>query len=62
MIINGKKIQEELLSDLQKRLENLKEKGVTPGIAIVTLGPEETWEAYVNQKLKLADRLNVPSF
>ncbi len=59
MIIDGKKLQEELLSDLQRRIRILKEEGVVPGIAIVTLGPEETWEAYVNQKLKLAERLGV---
>ena len=59
MIIDGKQLQKDLLSGLAKRIENLKTKGVIPGIAIVTLGPEETWEAYVGQKIKLANKLGV---
>lgn len=59
MEISGKKIQQELLIDLESKIEKLKSKGITPGIAIVTLGPEETWEAYVNQKMKLAKTLKI---
>lgn len=59
MEINGKKIQQKLLVDLKLRIANLKEHGVTPCIAIVTLGPEETWEAYVGQKIKLAKKLDI---
>ena len=59
MEINGKKIQEELLDNLKSKISNLKSRGVTPGIAIVTLGPEETWEAYVAQKIKLAESLGI---
>lgn len=59
MEISGKKLQEELLPKLEKRIKNLKDKGVIPGIAIVTLGPEATWEAYVRQKIKLAKSLGI---
>lgn len=59
MKIDGKKIQEELLVGLKLKIENLKEKGIVPCIAIVTLGPEETWEAYVGQKIKLAKKLDI---
>lgn len=59
MEINGKEIQLDLLEGLKKRISELKKKGVTPGIAIVTLGPEATWEAYVTQKIKLADSLGI---
>jgi methylenetetrahydrofolate dehydrogenase (NADP+)/methenyltetrahydrofolate cyclohydrolase len=59
MEINGKILQLELLKGLGERIENLKRRGVTPKIAIVTLGPEETWEAYVGQKIKLADSLGI---
>lgn len=59
MEISGKKLQEELLPDLKRRIENLKLKGVNPAIGIVTLGPEETWEAYVGQKIKLAKNLGI---
>ncbi len=59
MEINGKKIQEELLPQLISRIDALKNRGVNPGIAIVTLGPEVAWEAYVNQKMKLAKKLGI---
>lgn len=59
MKIDGKKIQEELLVNLKFKIENLKVQGIVPCIAIVTLGPEETWEAYVGQKIKLAKKLDI---
>ncbi len=59
MEIDGKKLQEQLLPDLQKRTAKLKKSGVVPTIAIVTLGPEETWKSYVGQKIKLANKLGI---
>ena len=59
MEINGKILQLELLKGLEERIKSLRQKGVIPKIAIVTLGPEETWEAYVGQKVKLADSLGI---
>lgn len=59
MEISGKRIQQELLENLKLKIRNLKLSGVTPGIAILTLGPEETWEAYVSQKIKLAKTLSI---
>lgn len=59
MEINGKKLQEELLVDLKLKIEKLKQEGIVPCIAIVTLGPEETWEAYVGQKILLAKKLGI---
>lgn len=59
MRIDGKKLQLELLKNLKKEIEILKQKGITPGIGIVTLGDEETWEAYVGQKIKLAKELGI---
>ncbi len=59
MEINGKELQQQLLTNLKSQISNLKSKGITPGIAIVTLGPEEAWEAYVGQKIKLAKQLGI---
>lgn len=59
MEINGKKLQEDLLPRLVSRVEKLKSQGINPGIAIVTLGPEVAWEAYVSQKIKLAKKLGI---
>lgn len=59
MEISGRKLQEKLLPGLVKRIKSLKSKGVTPGLAIITLGPEETWKVYVGQKIKLAKKLGI---
>ncbi len=59
MEINGKKLQEDLVRKLSSEVKRLKEKGIDPCIAIVTLGPEKSWEAYVKQKLKLAEKLHI---
>ncbi len=59
MEINGKKLQQDLIPNLVKRVEILKSKGIMPGIGIVTLGPEAAWEAYVTQKIKLAKKLGI---
>ncbi len=59
MKINGRQIAEEIRSELKGRIEKLKQKGVTPKIAIITLGPEASWEAYVRQKIKVAGELGI---
>lgn len=59
MEINGRELQVRLLENLKIEIDALKKKGIEPFIGIVTLGPEESWEAYVSQKLKLAEKLGV---
>lgn len=59
MEINGRELQLKLLNDLKFEIVSLKKRGVEPCISIVTLGPEDSWEAYVAQKLKLAERLGI---
>ena len=59
MEINGRELQKELLDDLKLEIDDLEKKGVEPCIGIVTLGPEDSWEAYVAQKLKLAEKLGI---
>lgn len=59
MEINGRELQANLLENLKFKIKNLRENGVEPCIAIVTLGPEDSWEAYVTQKLKLAEKLGI---
>lgn len=59
MEINGGDLQKQLLANLKSKILNLKSKGIIPCIAIVTLGDEATWKAYVGQKIKLAKILNI---
>lgn len=59
MQINGKMLQGKLLKELDGEINKLRDNRVNPKIAIVTLGPEESWEAYVSQKIKLAAKLKI---
>lgn len=55
MKIDGKLLAEEILKDIKSQLKNLPKLT----LAIVTLGPEDSWEKYVSQKIKLAKELGV---
>ncbi len=59
MKIDGKLLQHAILVDVAFDIAELKQKGIVPCIAIVTLGPEDSWQAYVNQKIKLASHLGI---
>lgn len=55
MKIDGKILAEKVLEGIKNKLTNL--PPVT--LAIVTLGPEDAWEHYVSQKIKLAKQLGI---
>lgn len=59
MKIDGLALQAKIIDELERNVSDLKSKGITPGIAIVTLGEEASWQAYVGQKIKLANRLGI---
>lgn len=61
MVISGRKIAKRITNTLQKKVEKLKSRGVIPGLAIVTLGDEASWKTYVNQKIRLAEKLGINS-
>lgn len=50
MIINGKHIASEILANLKLRVEKLKEKGITPTLAVILIGDEKSSVAYIRQK------------
>ena len=59
MRIDGGKIAEEIKVDLRLKIDDLRLKSIVPKIAIITLGPEISWEAYVRQKIKVAGELGI---
>lgn len=50
MIIDGKSIAKEILRDLTIRVQNLKQKGITPTLAIILIGEDTQSVSYVQQK------------
>ncbi|HVZ66843.1 MAG TPA: bifunctional 5,10-methylenetetrahydrofolate dehydrogenase/5,10-methenyltetrahydrofolate cyclohydrolase [Patescibacteria group bacterium] len=59
MKINGTEIAEQIRNDIRLKINDLRLKNITPKIAIITLGDESSWEAYVAQKLKVAAELGI---
>lgn len=59
MKIDGKKLSEGIITDLKREIAEFKTNGIEPGLAIITLGEEDSWEKYVGQKIKLAEKLGI---
>ena len=49
-ILDGKKMSESLRKELAERVNRLKEKGVTPGLAVILVGNDPASEIYVRNK------------
>lgn len=61
MVIDGRKLSEKIIQEIEKDAAELAAKNIIPKIAIVTLGPEDSWASYVGQKIKLAQKLGIKS-
>ena len=57
MKIDGKQIASEILENLKKKVNNLKEQGITPCVAIILVGNDPASVAYVAQKVKKAEKI-----
>jgi len=51
MIIDGKKLANEIKQDLKKRVEDLKKKGIIPKLAIILVGEDPSSKIYINMKM-----------
>lgn len=59
MRINGREISLEILEDLKKRVEKLKEKNVIPHLYIILLSNNVSSESYVRQKILKGNQIGV---
>lgn len=55
MILDGKKISEELKDDLKRRVKILRDKGINPAFAIIRVGDVDTSDIYVRNKVKYSE-------
>ena len=60
-LIDGKQIAGQVTEKVQKRVEVLKAKGITPGLAVVLVGNNPASQTYVNNKTKTCERLGMYS-
>ncbi|MEW5923189.1 MAG: bifunctional methylenetetrahydrofolate dehydrogenase/methenyltetrahydrofolate cyclohydrolase FolD [Candidatus Zixiibacteriota bacterium] len=61
IIIDGKKISNEIKDELKVRVDRLKEKGVTPGLAAVLVGEDPASQIYVRSKGKACEKIGIYS-
>ena len=55
--INGTKIAEDIKREVASEVENLKHRGIQPGLAVVLVGDDAASSAYVNMKAKTCEQL-----
>ena len=60
-LIEGRKIAEKVYTDLRTEIATLKERGVTPGLAVVLVGDNPASRAYVRSKDKMCRDLGLHS-
>lgn len=60
-IIDGKSTAERVRNDLRTAIEDLKQAGHTPGLAVVLVGEDPASRVYVNSKVKACEELGIYS-
>ena len=61
-IIDGKRISNLVKDELITKVERLKEKGVSPGLAVVLVGDNPASKVYVGSKKKACEYIGIKSF
>ena len=52
VIISGKEVSAKVRAEVKAECEQLKSKGVTPGLAVIIVGDDPASRVYVNNKKK----------
>jgi methylenetetrahydrofolate dehydrogenase (NADP+)/methenyltetrahydrofolate cyclohydrolase len=59
--INGTKIADDIKREVAREVEDLKQRGIHPGLAVVLVGDDAASSAYVNMKAKTCEQLGINS-
>lgn len=60
-LILGKDVSEEIYGELRQRIDVLKARGVTPGLAVVLVGDDPASQVYVRKKGEMCESLGMKS-
>ncbi len=60
-LILGKDVSEEIYGELRQRIDALKARGVTPGLAVVLVGEDPASQVYVRKKGEMCESLGMHS-
>jgi len=61
VLIDGKKVSDEIKDELKVRVERLRQAGVIPGLAAVLVGDNPASITYVNSKAKACEKIGIYS-
>ena len=61
-LLDGKKLSEKIKKEVKLETEKLKEKGITPGLAVILVGEDPASKVYVNMKSKACENSGIKSF
>ncbi|ALV22943.1 Methylenetetrahydrofolate dehydrogenase (NADP+) [Carnobacterium antarcticum] len=61
IMMSGKALAEEMNSEMLEMVNNLKTKGITPGLVVLLVGEDQASQTYVRNKAKRAEKLGVHS-
>lgn len=61
MIIDGKKVANEIKLELANRVSELKKRGIAPGLAVIIVGNNPASRIYVNNKKKSCEEIGIYS-
>ncbi|WP_058485212.1 bifunctional methylenetetrahydrofolate dehydrogenase/methenyltetrahydrofolate cyclohydrolase FolD [Defluviitalea phaphyphila] len=62
IIIDGKKISQDIKDELKKEVEELNKKEIYPGLAVVLVGNNPASKVYVSNKKKACEYIGIRSF
>ena len=60
-LIDGKAVSARLRQEMKGEVEALKEKGITPGLAVVLVGEDPASQVYVRNKIRACEELGIRS-
>lgn len=58
-LINGVEIAQKVKDDLRPRIKCLKQKGITPGLAVILVGDNPASQSYVNMKARAFESMQL---
>ncbi|MBU4561394.1 bifunctional 5,10-methylene-tetrahydrofolate dehydrogenase/5,10-methylene-tetrahydrofolate cyclohydrolase, partial [bacterium] len=59
VILDGKRIAQEVQKELSLKVEELKGKGISPGVAVIRIGEDPASLIYVRNKKKKAQEMGI---
>ena len=62
ILINGKEVAHQVRAGLISQIQELKDRGVTPGLAVILVGKDPASQVYVGSKVKACAELGLKSF